>query len=283
MFKEIDRKVIVKVLSLGVSALLLLLFLVIRINKIQLVKEAYIILAIIVSFLLFFGFGVFVYPKFKKYVNEKHLNLYYQIVDFLVMLNIALFVIQLFFMVGFYPVEVDGPSMMPSLYDGEKLIVQAIGKPDNGSIVVIRVDENFNSKKDLKNGKELVKRVIAVPGDYFYFNEESKLVLNGVVITEDYLLDEDGNFYNTNGSLDINEVIKTRTNPFDFRDKAKINGQSICTPSSECVVPEDYYFVMGDNRSISHDSRDFGLVHKSQILGLIRYKRNSFLDWEKVQ
>lgn len=260
---QINRKHLTKVILLLLSSIILFMFLILKLNKLQLIQRPYIIVALVLSLLLVLSFGLVEY-KFKK------VEYYYlQLVDFFYLLNLALFLIQVFFMIGFYPVEVDGPSMMPNLYNGEKLIVQALGTPDNGDVVVLRINQGGEKL-------ELVKRVIGKPGDTFYFDLDSNLVLNGKVVKEEYLLDEDGFFYQE-------PLINTKTNSFALWEVAKIGNDFICRPNDECKIPEDYYFVMGDNRAVSHDSRVFGLVHKDEILGIILYKRISLFKWEKVK
>ena len=67
-----------------------------------------------------------------------------------------------------------------------------------------------------------------------------------------------------------------------LEDVCKIKGVEQCRPGQTCVVPADYVFVLGDNRSSSVDSRALGLFHKSQIIGVVKYKRMGWLDWRKV-
>lgn len=260
---QVNRKNLYKVILLLLSTIILFVFFVLKLNKLQLIQRPYIIVALVLSLLLVLSFGLVEY-KFKSIENY-----YLQLVDFFYLLNLALFLIQIFFMVGFYPVEVDGPSMMPNLYNGDKLIVQALGTPDNGDVVVLRINQGGEEL-------ELVKRVIGKPGDTLYFDLDGSLVLNGEMVVEEYLLNEDGLFYQE-------PLINTRTNSFALWEVAKIGNDFICRPNEECKIPEDYYFVMGDNRAVSHDSRVFGLVHKDEILGIIKYKRVSFFKWEKVK
>lgn len=260
-----NKKMMIKILLLAISTILLFLFFILKPNKIQLIKEPYIIIALVISLILVLSFGLFKSEGLKQYFNT-----YLQVVDFFYLLNLALFVIQVFFMIGYYPVEVDGPSMMPTLYNGEKLLVQSITEPENGDIIVLRI-------KDPHTGEtlELVKRVIGIPGDSFYYDEESNLILNGEKVTEEYLL-KDGDFITESN-------INTRTIPFNLRDVARIGSDYICGPTDECEIPSGYYFVMGDNRRVSHDSRSFGLVHKDEILGKIVLKRESFFKWVKIK
>ena len=46
------------------------------------------------------------------------------------------------------------------------------------------------------------------------------------------------------------------------------------------TIPEGYYLVLGDNRLNSNDSEEFGLIHESQIVGVVKYYKNDF-GWHK--
>lgn len=257
-----NKKLFNKALALGISALLLLLFLVLEINKIQLINKTIIIIIFVVSFVLSFAYF------FKKYFEDRGsiLKWYNQITDFLFLLNMALIAIQIFFMLLFYPAVINhdnGSSMRPTLAPDDKLIVQSLGKVERGKIVILKLD---------KYSDFLIKRVIAIPGDNFYYDSGGYLYLNDELYIEEYLLDENGMF-----------TYDTLTEEFSLKDKAHISGIEICNHAGECRVPEDYYFVMGDNRKNSLDSRVFGLVHKSEIMGVVKYRRHTLFDWEKIE
>ena len=123
---------------------------------------------------------------------------------------------------------VDGPSMVPTLNDKEKLILLTfMYKPKHGDIVVI----------DRYTQEPLVKRVIAVGGDKIeILPETGEVVLNGVVLEEKY--------------------IQGKTLTRDFGTGVK-------------TVPEGYLVVMGDNRSVSKDSRsaEVGFVNVKDVVG----------------
>lgn len=130
---------------------------------------------------------------------------------------------------------VDGPSMYPTLDgggsaldDGEVLILNKLDTPNRDDIIV------FNYDWGQEAGFEphaLVKRVIGVGGDKIKF-ENNELYVNGIKLTEDY-----------------------------------INGE-MYTPDAEYTVPSGCYFVLGDNRNNSNDSRMIGSVPKDKVLGV---------------
>ena len=140
----------------------------------------------------------------------------------------SLVCVVLAFIFVFRIVAVDGPSMVPTLNDKEKLILLTfMYKPKHGDIVVI----------DRYTQEPLVKRVIAVGGDKIeILPETGEVVLNGVVLEEKY--------------------IQGKTLTRDFGTGVK-------------TVPEGYLVVMGDNRSVSKDSRsaEVGFVNVNDVVG----------------
>lgn len=130
------------------------------------------------------------------------------------------------------PTIVSGESMYPTLNDKDYLILNRLsykfGEVKRGDIIVFKTD----LKQDNGKEKDLIKRVIAVPGDHLAITD-SKVYLNNNLIDEPYI----DNAY-TSGDIDI-------------------------------VIPDGKVFVMGDNRENSKDSRseDVGLVNMDDILG----------------
>lgn len=148
----------------------------------------------------------------------------------LVMILIALIV--LFTFVG-RVIVVDGESMVPTLHDGDMLLLRSIGyTPEQGDIVVLTKD--FADHID----EAIVKRVIAVSGQTVRIDyTESKVYVDGAALDEPY--------------------IKERM--------VRPAGQTI----EELTIPESSVFVMGDNRNGSSDSRvaELGAIDSRHILG----------------
>ena len=136
----------------------------------------------------------------------------------------------------FEPYLVEGSSMDPTLKDGDRLFVNKtlkyIGEIEKGDIVII----------DGKDAKiRYVKRVIGLPGDKVSA-ENGEVYVNGKKIAEPYLADN--------------------------AEEAEQNGMLLTSDFEEIEVPQDNYFVMGDNRLNSMDSRNgLGLIEAKRILG----------------
>ncbi len=127
----------------------------------------------------------------------------------------------------FSPVRVNGTSMIPTLLDGDIMILNEIGYHLNGverfDIVVANID-----------GEKLIKRVIGLPGEKVEYRD-NQLYINDELVVENF----------------------KHADTMDF-SLSKFNAQ---------VVPENHYFLVGDNRNNSKDSRVIGFVHKSKIMG----------------
>jgi signal peptidase I len=128
----------------------------------------------------------------------------------------------------YQPVRVEGTSMLPRLEDRDRLFI-------NKFVYHFAAIEHgdvvvFRYPRDLE--KSYIKRVIGLPGDRIRI-EHGRVILNGKPLHEPYV-------------------------PPEYRDNRSI---------AEIVVPADSYFMMGDHRSISSDSRDFGPVDRELIYG----------------
>ena len=128
----------------------------------------------------------------------------------------------------YQPVRVEGTSMLPRLEDRDRLFI-------NKFVYHVSAIERgdvvvFHYPRDPE--KSYIKRVIALPGDRLWI-DHGEVWLNGKPLREGYV-------------------------PEDYRDSRSMG---------EIIVPAESFFMMGDHRSISSDSREFGPVERSLIYG----------------
>lgn len=145
---------------------------------------------------------------------------------------VLVFIVKTFL---FAPYTVDGFSMSPTLQNHEKMLVNKmnfIGEFDRGDIVIIKSEEN---------GTNYVKRIIGIPGDQIEMKND-ELFINNKIYKESY--------------LEKNQEI------------AKQQGTLLTGNFGPITVPDNQYFVMGDNRLDSMDSRNgLGYISEGNIVG----------------
>jgi signal peptidase I len=135
----------------------------------------------------------------------------------------------------YQPVRVEGTSMQPQLRDQDRLFINKfVYRFEKISRGDVVV---FHYPRDPE--KSYIKRVIALPGDSLRI-DAGRVYVNGERIDEEYV-------------------------PHAYRDSRSM---------PEIVIPAGHYFVMGDHRSISSDSRDFGPVERDLIYG-----KAAFVYW----
>ena len=135
---------------------------------------------------------------------------------------------------------VEGKSMVPNIGDNDYLLVNKLSYMEFNKLLT-KDGLNFRSedprradivvfKQKKMSGKHLIKRVIGLPGDTVSINN-GKIYVNNKILEENY-----GIIY----------------------DNSHLN---------EIFVQNGYFFVLGDNRPISQDSRSWGMISKEQIIG----------------
>jgi signal peptidase I len=142
----------------------------------------------------------------------------------------------------FRPFNVDGQSMYPNFHNGEYVITNLIGFEDfkiyHASFGTLKLGDVVVFIAPPDPTKDYIKRVIGVPGDKVMIKE-------GNVYLNDKILNE---------SVYLNSDVKTYEGAF-------------LSEGQEVTVPADEYFVLGDNRPESSDSRTWGFVTKDEIIG----------------
>lgn len=148
---------------------------------------------------------------------------------------ILAFVVRTYF---FSPIVVDGSSMLPTLHDRDKMIVNKftyrLNEPERFDIVVFHAIDQ----------KDFIKRVIGLPGEHVKM-EDGILYIDGQEVSEPF--------------FDSSEV------QFDYPYTRDFSLEEI--PGGYDIIPEGFVLVLGDNRNNSTDSRTIGLISMDDIVG----------------
>jgi len=147
-----------------------------------------------------------------------------------ILMAFAIFMMVYLFL--WQPHRVDGKSMYPNFDDSDFILTDKIsyrrGDPQRGDVVVFHAPPPYN--------EDFIKRIVGLPGEVMTL-KDGKVFVNDAELNESYL----PGYVTTQRSF--------------LRDGVPYR------------VPEDYYFVMGDNRGFSSDSREWGPVSKKSIVG----------------
>ncbi len=159
---------------------------------------------------------------------EKRYRLVREVIETIV-LTVLMFLVIRFAVQNF---NIEGHSMEPSLHDQELILVDKwtylFHPPSRGDVIVFVAPP--------QPSQDYIKRVIGIPGDVITINNNT-VIVDGVALKETY--------------------VDPRNQGTTFEDR----------PIHNLVVPPDDYFVLGDNRANSSDSRVWGFVPKQNIVG----------------
>ncbi|MBP6948552.1 MAG: signal peptidase I [Candidatus Pacebacteria bacterium] len=140
------------------------------------------------------------------------------------------------------PFIVEGDSMLPTYVSKEFLLVDKLSyllhEPKRGDVMIFKLYENNNNPYE---GKHLIKRVIGLPG-------ERVVVYNGVT------------------------TIYNKSNPNGFILDERFVENTLKTKSADITLDDHHYFMMGDNRAQSYDSRDWGALDADSIRGQVLFR-----------
>ncbi len=159
--------------------------------------------------------------------------------DFLQGIVVILALMVMIYLFIMSPQEINGASMEPNFHNGEYILTNKVEyklrSPNRGDVVIFKSPRN----KDV----DYIKRIIGKPGDRVMLKDGAYYV-NGTKIEEPYL------------------------SPGTY-----ISQGSFLREGSEIVVPNGQYFVSGDNRGHSSDSREFGTIPLEDFIGraFLRY------------
>jgi signal peptidase I len=183
----------------------------------------------------------------------------------------VLLIVLLFRSFLFEPFKIPSGSMIPTLLIGDFILVNkyayglklpvvhtrivALGEPRRGDVVVFRFPEN--------PAINFIKRLVGLPGDTIAYRDK-KLYVNGEPVKAEPM------------GLYSSADVKCATPRSDARRYRETLGdvahdillhEGSGTRDGQWVVPEGHYFVMGDNRDRSNDSREWGFVPEANLMG----------------
>lgn len=197
----------------------------------------------------------------------------------------------------FEPFKIPSSSMLPTLYVGDLILVNkftygirlpvinkkviSINDPQRGDVMVFKYPEDPSV--------DYIKRVIGVPGDKIVYKNK-RLSVNGKEVSYtnmpdfrdnlDYLKQYKEELTGVSHRILVNEQRPAYVeNPHDFK------GRDLCSYDNDgftCNVPQGRYFMMGDNRDNSLDSRYWGFVPDENIVGKAFFIWMNFGDIERI-
>lgn len=182
-----------------------------------------------------------------RYNEDDERTLLEDILGFIKVFVVSAIVILLFVNFVAHPVRIDGRSMYPTLKDGEFGFTNVGGVllngVERGDIVVVTMEEEGQKT-------HWVKRVIGLPGDTVSCVNDV-VYINGKVLDETKYIDPD--------------YRQSLVDKFGYFNKVPNANNTNVEDFEEVKLGDDEYYVMGDNRPYSKDSRYVGPVKKSQI------------------
>ncbi|WP_430733282.1 signal peptidase I [Candidatus Enterococcus courvalinii] len=180
--------------------------------------------------------------------KQKWTNRFWLAVKYLLISIFLAFILRGFL---FIPVPVEGNSMENTLSQGNMTVMEKFTEIKRFDVVVFQ----------LADGTIYIKRVIGLPGETISYQNDT-LQVNGKKIKEPFL----------NKNIQSDHETAPYTTDFTLQGL-----------TGEAKLAEDNYFVMGDNRRISKDSRSFGTISREDILGKARmvYYPLSEIKWIK--
>ena len=192
--------------------------------------------------------GIVIYLKNlqKEYIDQKiyrNIRRTLEIFDLVSVVPVFLATMSILNIFMFSPASVVGASMEPNFHEGDDILIwHLLPNYERYDVIILKINEE----------DYYIKRIIGLPGDKVNIDENT-ITVNGVLLDQEFLKDEDGSILN-----------------YTYCDQ-------LYTRTCNFTVPIDSYFVLGDNRENSLDSRyiEVGYVNEDQVMGKVIFHFNN--------
>lgn len=165
---------------------------------------------------------------------------------------------------------IDGPSMEPNFHTNQLVLVSRIGlfseKYKRGDPMVLKFPGDPEHKK-------YIKRLVGLPGDTFQIKNNT-VYINDQPVAEEYIRPV--------GELFLPSTYDTVELQFEAEELHKIGRVQTKPDVSRIVLSKNQYFLLGDNRENSNDSRRWYPASRSDLIGPVRFILIPFKDWGPV-
>ena len=208
-----------------------------------------------------------------KKKEEKKKSTFREYAEALLIALLLAFIIRSFVVQAF---KIPSESMLPTLKVGDHLLVNKFTYGPRIPFTQVKImdlsDPQFEDIVVFEypgdESKDYIKRIIGTPGDKIRIDEQERLHRNGNLVEEDYV--------HKSGRQPTGEYPMEEWPPERRDHRVRDNLGPI-------EIPEGKYFVMGDNRGHSYDSRYWGVVREEAILGKAWRIYWSWGDWTDVR
>ena len=221
-----------------------------------------------------------IFTKKEKKQKKRDVSVYREYFELISEVLIYVFFVMTFLLQSFV---IPTGSMETNLLIGDHLLVDKVAYSRSTGIIdkflfpQIKIKRGmivtFKAPPELKKEKEYVKRVIALPGETVKIVDK-KVYINGKPVEEKYKRHIDsGNIYSLKNTVDLERAARDNfplNDPYDLPPKfdGKFRSSVVKTEYGKAfLVPDGYYFCLGDNRDKSFDSRLWGPVPEEFIIG----------------
>ena len=172
--------------------------------------------------------------------------------------------------------RVSGPSMQPTFENGDKVIATRHSSISRGDVVVLKAPD--------EPGSFYIKRIIGMPGDTIV-SKNNKMYINGKLYKEDFLNAGKketepntsiyaGRAYSYTDNFTLSGLAKTSP---EYQERYSNSYLKKIEETNQ--VPAGTYFVMGDHRTVSKDSRIIGFISKKSIIGEVKWRYWPLNKW----